>query len=173
MCLSMQCRSLVREHAAGRPMRYEVFVSAALRQWSWSKRNAHWWESTDQMRRRGELPEPCEQCIPAGRSSLRCQPEYGHRSSSVCLEIAVLAIGDIIKFSQSLHAHLCKLDAAHFAQCRLIRHEEIAIMQRKLISFLWIQPTGTTTRTGVDLKAPDASSRGEDNAAPAARYAFA
>lgn len=169
----MQHRSLVLEQAAGRLMRYEVFVSAALRQWSWSKRNAHWWEGTDQMGRRGELPEPCEHRIPAGRSGLQCQPEYGHRSSSVRLEIAVLATRDIIEFSQSLHARLCKLDAAHVAQCRLIRHEEIAIMQRKLIDFQWIQPTGTTTRTGVDLRASDASSRGEDNAAPAARYAFA
>lgn len=78
-----------------------------------------------------------------------------------------------MEFSQSLHARLCKFDAAHVAQSRLIRHEEIAIMQRKLIDFHWIQPAGTTTRTGVDLKASDASSRGEDNAAPAARYAFA
>lgn len=124
------------------------------------------------MSRRGDLPEPCEPLVPAGRSSLQCQPEYAHRSSIICLEIAVLATGGIMKFLQSLHARLCKLDVFHAAQCRLIRHEEIAIMQRKLIESHWIRTAGTTTRTGVDLKASDASSRGEDNAAPAARYAL-
>lgn len=45
-------------------------------------------------------------------------------------------------------------------------------MQRKLIDFHWIRAAGTTTRTGVDLEASDASSRAEDNAAPVARYAL-